>query len=262
VIDEVPPKQEPRPTAPGVFDGTPRVGSSGPEVLAIEQRLQTLGYLAGKIDGVFDKATQHGVIAFQKVEGLPRSGRGDALTVARLGTASTPLPRYSTPANNLEVDVARQVVFVVKGGVVSNILPTSTGSNKNFTNEGWTRRAITPNGQFRISRKINAMRISPLGQLYKPSYFNGGIAFHGNGSVPVYPASHGCVRLPMQFADWFFANASPIGTIVYVYGGPQGSNPQPYIADKPAPSPSPTPSPTESSPSPDSTNPTDTVTSP
>ncbi|MEO7803439.1 MAG: L,D-transpeptidase family protein, partial [Actinomycetota bacterium] len=89
---------------------------------------------------------------------------------------------------------------------------------------------------------------------YKPSYFNGGIAFHGNGSVPAYPASHGCVRLPMPFADWFFNNASSIGTVVYVYGGPDGTNPQPFIADKPAPSPSPSPSaiPSESpSPSPE-----------
>lgn len=253
----------PSPAAPVVVDHTPRVGSRGEQILAIEQKLSGMGYLVGKVDGVFDRATQHGVIAFQKVEGLTRNGRGDGPTLTRLASASTPSPKYASPSDHLEVDIARQVVFVVRGGRVTAILPTSTGSNKNFTNQGWTRRAITPNGVFKISRKINGMRISPLGELYKPSYFNGGIAFHGNGAVPIYPASHGCVRLPMPFADWFFANASPIGMMVYVHGGPTGANPQPVIDDKPAKSPSPSPSPSSTgSPTPDPTGTpvTDTVT--
>lgn len=260
VMDDEAPKQLPKTQMkPVVIDNTPRVGSRSPEVLMIEQRLEALNYLVGKVDGVFDKATQHGVFAFQKVEGLARNGKGDTATLERLKTASTPTPRFTTPADHLEVDIPRQVVLVVRGGKVAWIVHTSTGSGKMFTNQGYTRRAITPNGRFKVTRKINAMRISPLGELYKPSYFNGGIAFHGNGSVPVYPASHGCVRLPMQFADWFFVTAAPIGQMVYVYGGPDGPNPQPYIDDKPAPSPSPSPSPTpelESTTPSDPTNPT------
>lgn len=242
VLDDEPPRREPvaKPSpsvgpSPGVQDGLLRAGSKGPEVSALEQRLSDLKYLVGKVDGSFDANTRHGLIAFQKVEGLSRSGVGDAATMARLATASTPAPKYSSPANHLEVDIPKQTVYVVRGGAVSAILPTSTGSNKNFTNGGWTRKAITPNGRFTVSRKINGMRISPLGELYKPSYFNGGIAFHGSGSIPTSPASHGCVRLPMGFSDWFFAEAAPIGQVVYVHGGPAGSNPQPTIEDAPAP---------------------------
>lgn len=240
VADDVPPRREPpvEPSpspSPTVQDGTLRVGSKGPEVQALEQRLSDLKYLVGKVDGVFDSSTRHGVIAFQKVEGLNRSGTGDGPTMQRLPAASTPAPKYSSPANHLEVDIPKQTVYVVRGGAVSAILPTSTGSNKNFTNGGWTRRAVTPNGRFTVSRKINGMRISPLGELYKPSYFNGGIAFHGSGSVPTYPASHGCVRLPMAFADWFFDEAAPVGMVVFVHGGPTGPNPQPTIEDAPAP---------------------------
>ncbi|MDQ4149238.1 MAG: L,D-transpeptidase family protein, partial [Actinomycetota bacterium] len=245
------PSPTPTPTTeptPKVVDTTPRVGSSGPVVLELEQKLSNLGYMVGKVDGKFDNATRHGVIAFQKIEGLRRSGKGDDSTRAKLSGAATPGPRFSTPPDHLEVDIPRQVVFVVRGGRVTAILPTSTGSNKSFTSEGWTRKAITPNGQFRITRKINGMRISPLGELYKPSYFNGGIAFHGNPSVPTYAASHGCVRLPMPFADWFFANASPVGMVVYVYGGPAGANPQPFIDDKPAEKPLPSPEPEEAVP--------------
>jgi peptidoglycan hydrolase-like protein with peptidoglycan-binding domain len=193
--------------------------------------------MVGKVDGVFSSSTRHGLIAFQKVEGLKRSGIVDSATTERLASAAPPAPKYTTPADHLEVDIARQVVFVVRGGGVAWVLPTSTGNNKLFTSEGWTRRAVTPNGVFKINRKINGMRISPLGELYKPSYFNGGIAFHGNPSVPTGPASHGCVRLPMPFATWFFESASPIGQTVYVYGGPSGDNPQPTIEDAPAPMP-------------------------
>ncbi|MGQ0679119.1 MAG: L,D-transpeptidase family protein [Actinomycetota bacterium] len=230
------PSPEPSPT-PSPVDKTMKVGSNGPEVLQLEQRLAELRYLSGKVDGTFDSSTRHGLIAFQKVEGLQRSGVGDAPTLARLAVAGVPAPRFTTPAEHLEVDVARQVVFVVRAGAVSEILPTSTGTNKLFTNGGWTRRAVTPNGVFKISRKINGMRISPLGELYKPSYFNGGIAFHGSPSVPTGPASHGCVRVPMPFATGFFDNASPIGMTVYVHAGPSGENPQPVIDDAPAPLP-------------------------
>jgi peptidoglycan hydrolase-like protein with peptidoglycan-binding domain len=242
VLDDEPPHIEPvvKPSAAPspaatVDDGTLRAGSKGEAVAALEQRLSDLRYLVGKVDGTFDANTRHGVIAFQKVEGLSRSGVVDAATSARLATASTPAPRYSSPANHLEVDIPRQVVFVVRAGAVSAILPTSTGTNKNFTADGWTRRAITPNGRFTVTRKINGMRISPLGELYKPSYFNGGIAFHGSGSIPTSPASHGCVRLPMGFADWFFNEAAPVGQVVFVHGGPTGPNPQPTIEDAPAP---------------------------
>lgn len=242
VLDDEPPRVEPaiKPSAgpsptPTVDDGRLKAGSKGEAVRALEQRLSDLKYLVGKVDGSFDANTRHGVIAFQKVEGLSRSGIVDAATSARLATASTPAPKFASPADHLEVDIPRQVVFVVRGGAVSAILPTSTGTNKNFTADGRTRPAITPNGRFTVTRKINGMRISPLGELYKPSYFNGGIAFHGSGSVPIFPASHGCVRLPMGFADWFFNEASPIGQVVFVYGGPTGPNPQPTIDDAPAP---------------------------
>jgi lipoprotein-anchoring transpeptidase ErfK/SrfK len=47
-------------------------------------------------------------------------------------------------------------------------------------------------------------------------YFTGGYAVHGNPSVPPYPASHGCVRVPMWIADWMF-ETNDYGETVYVY---------------------------------------------
>ncbi|MGH9761129.1 MAG: L,D-transpeptidase, partial [Blastocatellia bacterium] len=53
--------------------------------------------------------------------------------------------------------------------------------------------------------------------LYYPSYIEDGVAIHGNPLVPVVPASHGCIRIPM-FAAKDFYNMASVGTIVLVYG--------------------------------------------
>lgn len=231
-----PPPPSPPPAAP--LAPVPPVNPSGPEVLALEQRLAGLGYLVGKVDGVWDGATKHGVTAFQKVENLPRNGTADVATMTRLQSAARPSPAFATPPDHFEVDIPRQVVFMVRGGQVAAISPTSTGNNKNFTSQGYTRRAVTPNGRFQINFKRNGWRVAPLGRLYRPAYFNGGIALHGSNSVPTVPASHGCVRLPMQFADYLLDNA-PVGMVVYVYGGPTGPNPQPILDEPPLPAPPP-----------------------
>ena len=260
VVDDVPskrvaaPKQPERPPPPP--DNSLRVGSQGPAVLALEERLSQLHYLVGKVDGVFDTATKFGVVAFQKVEGLPRNGKGTDQTLARLQGASTPAPRYTSPADHLEVDIPRQVAFSVRGGQVAHIVAVVTGSGKPFYHPKQRRtvHAITPNGTYRVYYKKPGLHISPLGRMYYSSFFNGGIAFHGSlAAMVMYPASHGCVRIPMPFHVWWYDNATPRGMTVYVYGGPKGENPAPTIEEgppvagaegsEPAPSPSPSPSP-------------------
>src|SRR5262249_25084392 len=95
-------------------------------------------------------------------------------------------------------------------------LRVSSGSGKLFTSEGWTRRAITPTGQFTVLRKIPGWHKSPLGELYYPTYITGGVAIHGSPSVPSTPASHGCIRIPLSAAKEF-SDLTPIGMIVLVY---------------------------------------------
>jgi peptidoglycan hydrolase-like protein with peptidoglycan-binding domain len=253
VIAGPPPKPAPPPPPP---DNSLRVGSQGPAVLALEQHLSQLNYLVGKVDGIFDASTKFGVTAFQKVEGLPRSGKGTDQTLARIQGASTPAPKYTSPADHLEVDIPRQVAFVVRGAKVAYILPIVTGSGKAFYHPKQKRtvHAITPNGTYHIYYKKPGLHISPLGRMYYSSFFNGGIAFHGSPYMVTYPGSHGCVRIPMTFHVWFYENVSPRGMTVYVYGGPKGENPAPTIeegppvagaegSDQPAASPSPSPSP-------------------
>ncbi|HZS45323.1 MAG TPA: L,D-transpeptidase family protein [Blastocatellia bacterium] len=187
------------------------------DVLAAKQRLSDLGYWVGPVNDKSDTYLRQSLIAFQKVEGRPRTGKLTADELQALQSAKRPEPLEKTGNEHVEVDLQRQVLFVVDGqGAVSSILPVSTGSGKMFTSEGRTRKAVTPTGQFKITRKIKAMHKSPLGLLYYPNYLVDGIAIHGNPSVPSTPASHGCIRIPM-YAAVEFTNRMPIGTPVTVY---------------------------------------------
>ena len=68
----------------------------------------------------------------------------------------------------------------------------------------------------RIERKIAGKRVSRLGTLWWPSYFVGGYAVHGSDSVPTYPASHGCVRIPRYLEQKFFYR-NPVGMPLFVH---------------------------------------------
>jgi lipoprotein-anchoring transpeptidase ErfK/SrfK len=186
------------------------------EIFAAEQRLSDLGYWIGAPDGIFDANSKHALIAFQKIEGRKRTGKltSDELDALRLATR--PEPRDSTYAH-VEVDLSRQVLMVVdENGVVTKVLPVCTGNEKLYSDRGVTKRAHTPRGRFIVTRKINGLRISSLGALYYPCYIVNGIAIHGSPFIAAYPASHGCIRIPM-FAAKAFHDLTPVGTIVIVF---------------------------------------------
>ena len=181
-----------------------------------ETLLSNLGYWITKVDGLADSSTKHAIIAFQKVEGRKRTGvlTEDELQAMRL--ASRPTPKCTGMAY-IEVDIARQVLFLVdNNGIVTHILPVSTGSGKTYLDRGKRQIAETPRGNFQITRQINGIRHAPLGALYYPNYFDGGVAIHGSNSVPVYPASHGCVRIP-NFAAKEFLNHAKVEMPLMIY---------------------------------------------
>jgi hypothetical protein len=183
-----------------------------------EQRLADLGYWAGPIDQTFDLASRQALIAFQKVEGRRRTGSLDYKELEALRNARRPRP-VEVGYPHVEIDLRLQVLSIVDtNGIVSHILPVSTGSGQPFTSEGWTRRAITPTGRFTVQRKLRGWHKSPLGLLYYPNYILGGIAIHGNPLVPATPASHGCIRIPM-FAAKDFSEMTPVGTVIIVHDG-------------------------------------------
>ena len=97
------------------------------------------------------------------------------------------------------MDIARQVLFLVDDeGKVGNILPISSGSGKSFHENGYPEtHAVTPCGHLEVFSKASGWKKSPLGEMHNPLYIVGGIAIHGSQDVPAYPASHGCIRIPM-----------------------------------------------------------------
>ncbi|MFY9610050.1 MAG: L,D-transpeptidase family protein [Blastocatellia bacterium] len=193
-----------------------RVKLTAARVREAEQRLSDLGYWTGPIDGVLDAGSRQALIAFQKVEGRTRTGRLTLKGIEALRSATRPAPLEAGPFH-VEIDLVRQVLFIVDdGGTVSKVLPVSTGNNKPFDTSEGTLTAVTPRGRFTISRKIPGWRKSELGLMYYPSYIVGGIAIHGSKSMPAYPASHGCIRIPMHAAEEF-SDITPIGTPVIVH---------------------------------------------
>jgi len=181
--------------------------SRSPYIPQVLQRLETLGYEVPNATQLFDYDVLESVYAFEKVENLDRTGAIDATFWAHLDNPRIPKPRYLLPASHIEVDKAHQVLYVVRNGKVMLISPVSTA--------GLPGR-FTPVGRFSIFRKVDGFDPSPLGILYEPMYFTGGYAIHGNPSVPPYPASHGCVRVPNFVIERLFVS-EPYGETVYVY---------------------------------------------
>lgn len=189
---------------------------SSQETLDAEQRLWDLGYWAGPVDGKFDSGSRHALIAFQKVERRPRTGKLTLDELSALRNASRPIARHGRYAH-VEIDLQRQVLFVIdESGEVMRVLPVSTGNGELYTDRGQVHRAITPTGTFKVLRKISGWRRSTLGLLYYPSYIYNGVAIHGSLSVPARPASHGCIRVPM-FAAKELSSLLPVGIAVEIY---------------------------------------------
>ena len=200
-----------------------RMGSEGPAVTRLQKRLAGLRYLVPEIDGIFGEDTLHAVMAFQKVHKLTADGVVGPRTRRALRRPITPYSRDKEKGLHVEVNLNRQVVYFFRGREIVRILDTSTGNGETFTNEsGSTVVAHTPTGHFEFYRSIDGLRVSYLGELWRPWYFYGGYAVHGSPSVPAYPASHGCVRLTFTAMDWAFGRIS-VGPPVFVYG----DNPEP-----------------------------------
>jgi lipoprotein-anchoring transpeptidase ErfK/SrfK len=198
---------------------------SVPQVRALQERLAELGYDVGTPDGQWGARTTYALMAFQKVEGLIRDGQDGPQTQAALAVATKPGPMLAGGApTRIEIDVARQVLFHWVNGSLARILPVSTGNNERYCVDGECSVAVTPGGSFRIGRKAAGLEVAPLGELWWPMYFNGGIAIHGSPSVPPWPASHGCIRIPMYAAPTFYYEV-PAGTRVHVLNSPEAEAP-------------------------------------
>jgi peptidoglycan hydrolase-like protein with peptidoglycan-binding domain len=209
--------ESPRPQA-AFTEPTLHFGDHGATVKQMQQRLKGLGYDPGTIDGKWGDATSFAVWAFQKVNHIKPSSNCGTKTWAALAMPRTPKPLVPKGAKSrAEVDVKHQLLFVYKSGGLVLTSHISSGTEKRYYTQGRTGIAHTPRGSFKVYRKAAGRETSPLGVLYKANYFDGGYAIHGEPAVPLHPASHGCVRIPMSTSN-IVAKLLPLGTRVYVRG--------------------------------------------
>jgi hypothetical protein len=177
------------------------VGSYGRAVLALERRLRDLRYSVRHVNKFFGVDTYEAVLAFQKVHRMSRSGRVGSKVWNKLGRTSIPKARHPR-GTHIEVDKTRQVLFEVRRGRVVRVIHVSTGATGN-----------TPIGRWHVYWKQAGLNSHGM---YYSLYWLRGFAVHGYASVPAWPASHGCVRIPMWLAPGLYSRWS-VGATVYVY---------------------------------------------
>ena len=240
-------------TAP-VDDGVLERGDRGEAVAAVQRRLTELRYDPGPADGAFGLGTMYAVQAFQKVHGMSPDGKvGPQVQMALAAPKSAQPLIPDGGADRIEVDIRTQLLTVYKGGELRLVTHVSTGSGETYCARGsCDHRARTPVGGFRFKWRYPGWRESELGKLYNPVYFTSrGHAVHGSSSVPTYPASHGCVRIPMHIAE-YFPSLVDTGDPIYVLDGTTAVGPTAEEPSGPPPSDPPT--------SPDTTTTTTTST--
>jgi putative peptidoglycan binding protein/L,D-transpeptidase-like protein len=195
------------------------LGLRGPDVRQLQQRLAALDYYPGPADGQFGQDTLEALWAFQEVQGMPVTGQVGAPTRAAL--ASPRSPAVLVPGGGslrVEINLADEVLVLYRGGHVALISHVSSGGGYYFcAHGGGCGYAVTPTGDFRTTTFMPGWVTVPLGEMYNPVFFIATtFAIHGDTYVPLYPASHGCVRIPMDIAQFFHTLVPAPGTPVYV----------------------------------------------
>ena len=177
--------------------------SGGASIRALQRRLRRMGYVTGQ-PGVLDGRTSRAVLAFRKVTGMERTTSASVSVMRAIargkGTFKVRRPEHG---RHIEGDLSRQVIALISGGKAQRIYHTSSGAPS----------TPTVVGSFKVYLKTPGTNAKGM---VDSAYFIRGYATHGFPSVPVYPASHGCFRLPIPDARTVF-NWIEIGTPVDVY---------------------------------------------
>jgi peptidoglycan hydrolase-like protein with peptidoglycan-binding domain len=191
--------------AVGVSIVTPsaRPGARGPVVRTLQAQLARLGYVVGQ-RGLYDARTARAVLAFRKVTGMNRTTIATSDVFRRLARGGGVFrAKFPTHGKHVEADLSRQVIALIRGSEVERIYPVSSGKPS----------TPTIRGHFKVYLKSPGTNAKGM---YMSSYFIRGYAIHGYPSVPVFPASHGCLRVPNSEAVSIF-NWLSFGDIVDVY---------------------------------------------
>jgi L,D-transpeptidase-like protein/putative peptidoglycan binding protein len=181
-------------------------GARGVKVLLLQRGLLKLGF-ATPVTGYFDGLTANAVNVFRKTNGMGRDGYAIrsvyAMVLRHEGAFKLRYPSSGTHGKHVEFDWSRQVLVLADHGKPYRAYHVSSG------------KPSTPTvfGSFHFYSKQPGT--NSHGMVHS-SYFIGGYAIHGYASVPNYPASHGCLRVPIPNALSIF-NWIDIGDPIYTY---------------------------------------------
>ena len=201
------------------------VGMTGADVKSVQRRLAALKYWPGAIDGQFGTDTQAAVWAFQEVNGIKVTGVIDTATKKALAHPRTykSASYKGKRANRVEVSQALEVLVLYKNNRIWLISHVSSGGGYYYNcGSNGCAQAVTPNGTYNTTVYMSGWVKVPLGAMYNPVFFISTVfAIHGDDYVPQGPASHGCIRIPMDVANFFHKMVKTPGTQVHVYGKAQ-----------------------------------------
>lgn len=162
-------------------------GGRGVAVRVIQRKLARLNYVVSG-DGVFDDALGRALLAFRKVNRMSRvQSAGSAVGRKLARNSGTFRGKYPRAGRHIEVDISRQVMAMYEGKKLARVYHVSTGAGG------------TPTVRGRFHVYMQTPGTNAKGMVHS-SYFIRGYAIHGYASVPTYPASHGCVRVPVPNA--------------------------------------------------------------
>jgi len=181
-------------------------GARGAKVTLLQRGLLKLGF-ATPVTGYFDGLTANAVNVFRKTNGMGRDGYAStsvyAMVMRRDGAFKLRYPDSGAHGKHVEFDWSRQVLVLADHGKPYRAYHVSSG------------KPSTPTvfGSYRFYRKQPGT--NSHGMVHS-SYFIGGYAIHGYASVPNYPASHGCLRVPIPNALSIY-NWIDLGDPIYTY---------------------------------------------
>ena len=209
------------------YTQTLKKGSRGEDVKRLQTRLYANNYLPGGIDGQFGNDTFLAVKYFQRLNGLKETGVADEETQLKLFSNDIKVAEKPIYPYKVEISISKQKVYVYAWhyGSYSKLVKTMTCTTG-------TTETPTPLGTFKMG--------GPCGRWYFFKKFDcwaqyasrivGGILFHSviysekdeatlrKSTVNALGtrASHGCVRLSVENAEWIYRNIAA-GTTCRIY---------------------------------------------
>ncbi len=178
-------------------------GSRGVKVRLLQRGLRRLGF-AVPVGGSYGGGTARAVLAYRKTNNMRRTVGASSKIFSRVFRRRGAFrARHPRAGYHVEFDWSRQVLAFLRGRRPVAVYHSSSGT------------ASTPTvfGRFRFYRKQRGT--NSKGMVHS-NYFIGGYAIHGYKSVPTYPASHGCLRVPIPNARAIDGRIR-IGQTIFVY---------------------------------------------